>query len=40
MSFSSEVKEWAVAIKELWQEEHRKHPNAIGSSQGCSSFIL
>ncbi len=26
MSFSSEIKEWGVAIKELWQEEHRKHP--------------
>lgn len=26
MSFSSEIKEWAAAAKELWQDEHRKHP--------------
>jgi len=28
MSFSSELKEWGVAAKELWQEENRKHPYA------------
>jgi hypothetical protein len=26
MSFSSELKEWGVAVKELFREEKKKHP--------------
>jgi len=26
MSFSSELREWIKAAKELWREEHEKHP--------------